>query len=68
VPAAAASVEPSNGDVPPVPTSRDWTALVERAVGSDHEHEVKLVHSCLEEARAHGRDGPRHRAAERALR
>ena len=47
----------------PLPT---WPELIERAIASDDEHVIKLVHALVEERSVYG-EGSRQRAAARAL-
>ncbi|MEO6409147.1 MAG: questin oxidase family protein [Burkholderiaceae bacterium] len=63
--AAAASVR-ERPPLPPLATLPDWPEIVERAIASDDEHVVKLVHTCREQHAAYGWDACR-RAAARAV-
>jgi hypothetical protein len=51
----------------PPPKPLPWPQLVERALASDDEHRVKLVHACQQEQQAYGGADDWQRAATRAV-
>ena len=63
--AAAASVR-ERPPLLPLGTLLDWPEVVARAIASDDEHVVKLVHTCREQEAAYGGDAGR-RAAVRVV-
>jgi hypothetical protein len=49
------------------PPELTWAEARQRAIAADDDHVIKLVHACVEDSAAYGEDGPRLRAAARAL-
>ncbi len=54
-------------ELTPAPAPLPWPQIVQRALASDDEHVVKLVHACQQEQQAHGGADDWQRAASRAV-
>lgn len=52
---------------PEPPPRLGWAEVRVRAIASDDDHVIKLVHACVDDSAAHADDGPRLAAAARAV-